>query len=287
MILVTLKSSASRREKRCTRAERGVGPVTDGGTATMGTPHHQWRFGAFCLDTATMHLWENATPVALPPKAFDVLHYLVTHRNRLVTTEEWLEALWPATAVTDAVVRVAIGAVQQALGETAQTSRYIATVSRRGYRFLAPVTRGDAPAPPPPAVSLRLAAPGAPLPDALLPQTDIPAVVPAPTSPAPSSAASRPSEVSHLAPILSLSGERKQVTVLVAAIPTPLALLRAQDAEVVQLLMDLALQAMRDAVQRYGGRVYQARETGLLALFGAPQAYEDHALRACYAALAM
>ena len=51
--------------------------------------------------------WEQA--VALPPKAFDVLHYLVTHPERLVTKDELLDAVWPETAVSDVVVRIAIG----------------------------------------------------------------------------------------------------------------------------------------------------------------------------------
>ena len=51
--------------------------------------------------------WEDA--LALPPKAFAVLHYLVTHPDRLVTKDELLDAVWPETAVSDAVVRVAIG----------------------------------------------------------------------------------------------------------------------------------------------------------------------------------
>ena len=85
----------------------------------------------------------------------------------------------------------------------------------------------------------------------------------------------------------TLGGERKQVTVLVGEIPETLALLRDRDAEVVQQLVEPALQAMMDAVHRYGGMVHQVRGTGLLALFGAPLAHEDHALRACYAALAM
>ena len=100
----------------------------------------QWLFGPFRLDPTNTRLWHGDTTVALPPKIFDVLHYLVTHPDRLVTKDELLDAVWPATAVSDAVVRVAIGALRKALGETAQTPRYIATVSRRGYRFLAPVT---------------------------------------------------------------------------------------------------------------------------------------------------
>jgi hypothetical protein len=69
-----------------------------------------------------------------------VLSYLVLHPDRLVTKDELLDAVWPATAVSDAVVRVAIGALRKALGDTRQPPRFIATVPRRGYRFLGPVT---------------------------------------------------------------------------------------------------------------------------------------------------
>src|SRR6266571_4393839 len=100
----------------------------------------QWDFGPFRLDPEHACLWRTAQAIPLPPKVFTVLHYLVTHPDRLVTKEEILEAVWPETAVTDAVVRVAIGAIRKLLGETAQTPRYIATVPRRGYRFVAPVT---------------------------------------------------------------------------------------------------------------------------------------------------
>ena len=100
----------------------------------------QWCFNRFRLDPASACLWRDAEPVPLPPKAFDVLHYLVTHPDRLVTKDELLDTVWPETAVSDAVVRVAIGALRQALGDRAPTPQYIATVLRRGYRFLAPVT---------------------------------------------------------------------------------------------------------------------------------------------------
>ena len=68
-----------------------------------------WAFGPFTLDPDNACLWRGAEVVLLPSKAFDVLHYLVTHPDRLVTKDELLDAVWPATAVTDAVVRVAIG----------------------------------------------------------------------------------------------------------------------------------------------------------------------------------
>src|SRR5262245_53767826 len=95
----------------------------------------RWNFGPFTLDSTNACLWRGAEAVALQPKTFEVLHYLVTHPNRLVTKAELLDAIWPETAVTDAVLRVAIGALRKVLDETTPP-RFIATVPRRGYRFL-------------------------------------------------------------------------------------------------------------------------------------------------------
>src|SRR6266540_3996693 len=102
-------------------------------------PSPQWSFDRFRLDPDHACLWRDAEAMALPPKTYAVLHYLVTHPDRLVTKDELLDAVWPATAVSDAVVRVAIGALRKVLGDPAQTPRFIATVPRRGYRFLASV----------------------------------------------------------------------------------------------------------------------------------------------------
>src|SRR5262249_54845727 len=96
-------------------------------------------FGPFTLDLANACLRHGTEAVTLPPKAFDVLSYLVTHSDRLVTKDELLDAVWPQTAVSDAVLRVSIGLLRKVLGDTVQTPQFIATVSRRGYRFLAPV----------------------------------------------------------------------------------------------------------------------------------------------------
>src|SRR5262249_9222839 len=85
----------------------------------------------------------------------------------------------------------------------------------------------------------------------------------------------------------TLAGERKQVTVLFVDIKDSLELIRGLDPEVAQQLLDPALHAMMDAVHRYEGTVNQVLGDGIMALFGAPIAHEDHAARACYAALAM
>src|SRR5215470_3426967 len=85
----------------------------------------------------------------------------------------------------------------------------------------------------------------------------------------------------------SLEGERKQVTVLFADIRGSTSLLEGLDPEEAQKLIDPVLRVMMDAVHRYEGTVNQVLGDGIMALFGAPLAHEDHAVRACYAALAM
>jgi class 3 adenylate cyclase/tetratricopeptide (TPR) repeat protein len=85
----------------------------------------------------------------------------------------------------------------------------------------------------------------------------------------------------------ALEGERKQVTVLFADLKDSTELIRGLDPEAAQQLLDPAIHIMMDAVHRFEGTVNQVLGDGIMALFGAPIAHEDHALRACYAALAM
>ena len=85
----------------------------------------------------------------------------------------------------------------------------------------------------------------------------------------------------------ALEGERKQVTVLFADLKDSTELIRGLDPEAAQQLLDPALHLMMDAVHRFEGTVNQVLGDGIMALFGAPIAHEDHAVRACYAALAM
>ena len=85
----------------------------------------------------------------------------------------------------------------------------------------------------------------------------------------------------------TLEGERKQVTVLFADLKGSTELIADLDPEAAQRLLDPALHRMMDAVHRYEGTVNQVLGDGIMALFGAPVAHEDHAVRACYAALAM
>ncbi len=85
----------------------------------------------------------------------------------------------------------------------------------------------------------------------------------------------------------AVEGERKQVTVLFADVQGSTALIEGMDTEQAVELLEPALKAMMDAVHRYEGTVNKVQGDGIMALFGAPLAHEDHAVRACYAALAM
>src|SRR3990172_9280960 len=85
----------------------------------------------------------------------------------------------------------------------------------------------------------------------------------------------------------ALEGERKQVTVLFADLKGSMELLADRDPEEARQLLDAVLERMMEAVHRYEGTVNQVMGDGIMALFGAPLAHEDHAVRACYAALRM
>jgi class 3 adenylate cyclase/tetratricopeptide (TPR) repeat protein len=85
----------------------------------------------------------------------------------------------------------------------------------------------------------------------------------------------------------ALEGERKQVTVLFADMKGSLELLADRDPEEARKLLDPVIEHMMEAVHRYEGTVNQVMGDGIMALFGAPLAHEDHAVRACYAALRM
>ena len=121
------------------------------------------------------------------------------------------------------------------------------------------------------------------------PETTAPAAGAPSGTPAPAPLAYTPPYLAEkiLTSRSALEGERKQVTVLFADLKGSTELIRDLDPEAAQTLLDPALHHMMDAVHRYEGTVNQVLGDGIMALFGAPVAHEDHAARACYAALAM
>jgi predicted ATPase/DNA-binding winged helix-turn-helix (wHTH) protein len=103
-------------------------------------------FADFRVDAPNGRLWRGDEPLAVPPKVLSVLHHLAERPQQLVTKADLFAHVWPETAVGDAVLTVAIGEIRKLLGDDPRTPRFIETVHRRGYRFIAPVANQAAPA---------------------------------------------------------------------------------------------------------------------------------------------
>jgi DNA-binding winged helix-turn-helix (wHTH) protein len=104
-------------------------------------------FGLFSLDGTDDGLWHGPERCKLTAKAEAVLRYLVARPNRLVRKADLLAAVWLDVHVSDWVLTTCIREIRHVLGDVAKAPRYIATVHRQGYRFIAPVTVADTPPP--------------------------------------------------------------------------------------------------------------------------------------------
>lgn len=102
-------------------------------------------FGPFKLDPIERLLLRDGHPVALTPKAFDLLLYLVDRPGRLVEKQPVMAALWPDAIVEEGNLASTVSSLRKALGDDGDEQRVIATVPTRGYRFVMPVARRDAP----------------------------------------------------------------------------------------------------------------------------------------------
>jgi len=103
-----------------------------------------YRFESFELDPGLYVLRRDGVSLDVQPKVLDLLLYLVARRDRVVTKEEILDALWPGVTATDDVLSRAIHAARQAVGDDGDQQSIIQTVRRRGFRFVAPVAASDA-----------------------------------------------------------------------------------------------------------------------------------------------
>ena len=115
-------------------------------------PGGQYSFGPYTVDTGSFRLLRGDTVVQVSPKIIDLLLYLVARPSVLVTKDELFTALWPDVAVTDNALTQAVSELRQALGDDPSNPRYVQTVARRGYRFIAAVTSAAPPAAEPPPV---------------------------------------------------------------------------------------------------------------------------------------
>lgn len=99
-----------------------------------------FQFNQITLDTARFRLQQSGHPVAVEPQVFDLLAYLIEHRDRVVTRSELLETLWKNRVVTDSALSARIKDARKAIGDNGQKQAIIKTVFGRGYQFVASTT---------------------------------------------------------------------------------------------------------------------------------------------------
>ena len=109
-----------------------------------------YEFGDFILESGQRRLLrrDSCEPIALTAKAFDTLLHLIEHRGETLDKDTLLGAIWPGVVVEENSLTQNVSTLRQVLGETRAENRYIATVPRKGYRFVGEVTERTAPAAP-------------------------------------------------------------------------------------------------------------------------------------------
>ncbi|OYU74114.1 MAG: hypothetical protein CFE32_18820, partial [Alphaproteobacteria bacterium PA3] len=118
---------------------RAESPAVTAPDPTAQQPTAALAIGPFVLDAAQARLTRNGQPVALTGRPLAVLALLAAHPQQLLSKDAVLDAVWGHQHVSESVLKVAINTLRAALGDDAKSPRFIETVPRRGYRFLAPV----------------------------------------------------------------------------------------------------------------------------------------------------
>jgi DNA-binding winged helix-turn-helix (wHTH) protein len=215
-------------------------------------------FGDYALDTCLYELRHGGEPCPLGPQVFNVLTYLIAHRDHVVTKDELIEHLWPAQSVSDATVHQHVTAARKAIGDSGRQQRIVKTLRSRGYRFIAPVEVRD---------------------DEALGRD----------TPAPHAAQQMLQPTVAASPTLhgALMAERKLVTVLGGTLANVVTLVERLGLEALPRLHQRLLDLVEHEVQPYHGTLQAVGNDSFLVLFGVPVALEDHARRAVLAGLAL
>ena len=278
-----------------------------------------YAFDGYQLDTQRYELRHGGALCALERQGFNVLVYLVHHRDRVVTKDELLEQLWPNQSVSEGTLTQRLRAVRRALGDSGRAQRVIKTVHGRGYRFIAaveehsagttsstqetPVVAGKAPAPSCPRCQY------ATLPDAQFCHACGASLVAAcprcgranppgaafchacatplhPQTPVPIPAVDAlPAQVLEVPP--SPDAERRHLTVVCCGLVESTQLAECLDPEDYRDVVRTYQAACTEVIERYDGHIAQVLSDALLIYFGWPTAHEDDAQRAVYAGLEM
>jgi DNA-binding winged helix-turn-helix (wHTH) protein/class 3 adenylate cyclase len=248
----------------------------------------RYMFGDYVLDTQRCELHRAGEPITLRRKVFQVLVYLLAHRDRVVPKQELLEHLWPDQFVGEETLTSCMKTLRRALGERGRTARFLRTMHGQGYRFVAAVEVRD-----------HVLMDDATL-EALSTTGTFHPLAPhggegwgegdTPTGRNDPHPGPLPEGEGALREVPSPSarvsdGEHKQVTVLCGALAEAETLAVRLGPEAMYHLMHDVLALVQGTVQRYEGTLTQVLGDGFVALFGAPVAQEDHARRAVLAAL--
>ena len=99
-----------------------------------GTKDEIWRFGPFVLNEATWELAKDGEPVSIEPQSLRLLIYLIRHKERVVSRDNLVDAIWEGRAVSDWAISGAIKALRTALADLNKDKRFVKTIHSRGYR---------------------------------------------------------------------------------------------------------------------------------------------------------
>lgn len=227
-----------------------------------------YAFGEYELDTQRYELRCAGDLSKIEPQVFNVLAYLMQHRDRTVTRQELLEQLWPEQFISDAVLSYCIMAARKAVGDSGRAQRIIKTVHGRGFRFVAPLQEHgshelDAPE--------MLSAAATPK-HAAGRQDDEPLSATAPDADA--------SPVSGGVPVAALT----LMTVLCATLDNVTGLAEQLGFEALQRLRQAFFALAQHLAQQYQGTLQFFGADGILMLFGGTQGRAGHARLAVRAA---
>ena len=225
-----------------------------------------YTFGDCELDTDLYILRRADQVLHLSPKVFQVLIYLLEHRDRVIDKDELCAQMWPEQFIADATLESALRAVRQVVGDSGHAQRVIQTRRGHGYRFVAPVIQHIARSPDTEAQT-------ASAPPSTGESSQLATVPPEETGP----------EVGHVAS----GAEHRHLTVLSCDLVDSTALVTNLDPETLREVVRACHDACAAVVRRFDGSVAQRLGESWLVYFGYPQAHEDDAQRAVHAGLAL
>src|SRR5438876_11831241 len=116
------------------------------GEVTQGIASLRYRFEEYAFDTDLRELYRGADVVSIAPQVFDLLDYLIRNRERVVTKDDLINAIWNGRVVSDAAFTTRLNAARTAIGDSGEEQRLIKTLPRKGFRFAGPVREAEGPA---------------------------------------------------------------------------------------------------------------------------------------------